>query len=148
MYTVIIGGHLLRYPWSAILDWAWYRNFQYQTEESGVWHYIGYRNKRLSDIRYPTSNNSYISTVAKKISVLGSNPADVINIFWILDIGMDSDVDIGTLPISAWQFSVRHIFFWYRNNRCRCRMSDIADIEVDVDAHLWLSYCTRVVSLI
>ncbi len=32
--------------------------------------------------------------------VLGSNPADVINIFWISDIGMDSDVDIGTFPIS------------------------------------------------
>jgi hypothetical protein len=38
--------------------------------------------------------------VAEKTSVLGSNPADVINIFWISDIGMDSDVDIGTLPIS------------------------------------------------
>jgi hypothetical protein len=37
--------------------------------------------------------------VAEKTSVLGSNPADVINISWILDIGMDSDVDIGTLPI-------------------------------------------------
>jgi hypothetical protein len=49
---------------------------------------------------------------------------------------MDSDVDIGTLPKSEWQFSVRHIFFRYRNNRRRCRMSDIADIEVDVDAHL------------
>jgi hypothetical protein len=24
----------------------------------------------------------------------------------------------------------------YRNNICRCRMSDIADIEIDVDAHL------------
>ncbi len=49
---------------------------------------------------------------------------------------MDSDVDIGTLPIPEWQFSVRHIFFRYRNNRCRCRMSDIADIKIDVDAHL------------
>ncbi len=28
-------------------------------------------------------------------------------------------------------------FLPIRNNRCRCRMSDIADIEVDVDAHLW-----------
>jgi hypothetical protein len=54
-----------------------------------------------------------------------------------LDIGMDSDVDIGTLPISEWQFSVRLIFFRYRNNRFRCRMSDIADIKIDVDAHLW-----------
>ncbi len=137
IYVYGIGGHLLRYPWSAISDWAWYRNFRYQTQESGVRHYIGYRNKLFSNIRYPTSKNSQISTVAEKTSVLGSNPADVINIFWTSDIGMDSDVDIGTLPISEWQFSVRHIFFWHRNNRCRCRMSDVADIEVDVDAHLW-----------
>jgi hypothetical protein len=52
---------------------------------------------------------------------------------------MDSDVEIGTLLISGWQILVRHIFFRYRNNRCRCRMSDITDIEVDVDAHLWIS---------
>ncbi len=32
--------------------------------------------------------------------ILGSNPTDVINIFWISDIGMGSDIDIGTLPIS------------------------------------------------
>ncbi len=53
-----IGGHFLRYPWSAILDWAWYWNFWYQTEESGVRHYIGYRNKLLYGIWYPTSKNS------------------------------------------------------------------------------------------
>jgi hypothetical protein len=55
------------------------------------------------------------------------------------DIGMNSDVIIGTLPISEWRFSVRHICLRYQNNRCRCRMSDIADIEIDVDAHLWVS---------
>jgi hypothetical protein len=49
-------------------------------------------------------------------------------IFVMSDIGMDSDVDIGTLPMSEWQFSVWHICLRYRNNRCRCRMSDIADI--------------------
>jgi hypothetical protein len=137
MKIFVIGGHLLRYPWSAISDWAWYRNFRYRTEESRIRHYIGYRNKLLSDIRYLTSKNSSISTVAEKTSVLGSNPADVINICWISDIGMVSDVDIGTLPISEWQYSVRHNFFRYRNNRCWWRMSDIADIEVYVDAHLW-----------
>jgi hypothetical protein len=52
------------------------------------------------------------------------------------DIGMNSDVDIGILPISEWRFSVRHICLRYLNKRCRCRMSDIADIEIDVDAHL------------
>ncbi len=54
----VIGGHLLWYPWSAISDWAWYRNFRYRTEESGVQHYIGYRNKLLSDIWYLTSKYS------------------------------------------------------------------------------------------
>ncbi len=39
--------------------------------------------------------------------------------------------------ISEWRFSVRHICLRYRNNICRCRMSDIADIEIDVDAYLW-----------
>ncbi len=65
--------------------------------------------------------------MAEKTSVLSSNPADVIKIFWISDLGMDSDVDIGTLPISEWQFSLRHIFFRYWNNRCRvgCRISPI-----------------------
>ncbi len=71
-----------------------------------------------------------------KTSVLGSNPADVLNIFWIADVGMDSDVNIGTLPISEWQFSVLHIFVRYWKNRCRCQMSDIANIKVNVDAHL------------
>jgi hypothetical protein len=56
------------------------------------------------------------------------------------DIGMDSYVDIGTLPISEWQFSVWHICLRYQNNRCRCRMSDIADIRIDVDAHLCLDF--------
>jgi hypothetical protein len=32
-----------------------------------------------------------------KINILGSNPADIINIFWISDIGIDSDADKGTL---------------------------------------------------
>ncbi len=49
---------------------------------------------------------------------------------------MNSDVDIETLPISEWRFSVRHICLRYWNNICQCRMSDITDIEIDVDAHL------------
>jgi hypothetical protein len=49
---------------------------------------------------------------------------------------MDPDDYIGTLPISEWQCSVRHIFFRYRNNRCRCRMSP----TFDVDAHLCTQY--------
>jgi hypothetical protein len=53
-YIMGIGGHSVRYPWSAISDWAWYRNVRYRTEVRRVWHHIGYRNKLLSDIRYPT----------------------------------------------------------------------------------------------
>ncbi len=52
--VITIGGHSVRYPWSAISDWAWYRNVRYRTEERRVRHYIGYQNKLLSDIRYPT----------------------------------------------------------------------------------------------
>ncbi len=37
-----------------------------RTEESGVRHYIGYRNKLLSDTQYPTSKVSKVSTVAEK----------------------------------------------------------------------------------
>ncbi len=78
-----------------------------------------------------------------KTRVLASNSMDVINIFWMLDIGMDSDVNIGTLPISELQFSVWHIFFRYWNNRCRCRMSDITDIKIDVDANLCSQFTYR-----
>jgi hypothetical protein len=42
---------------------------------------------------------------------------------------MNSGVDIGILPISEWRFSVRHICLRYRNNRCRCRMLDIATMR-------------------
>jgi hypothetical protein len=67
---------------------------------------------------------------------------------------MDSDVDIGALPILEWQFSVHCILFRYWNGSLQshifssdigitdvyiCRMSDIADIKMDVDAHLWYS---------
>jgi hypothetical protein len=50
---------------------------------------------------------------------------------------METNVDIETLPISEWKDLVRHILFRYRNKRCRCRMSDIANIKADVGAHLW-----------
>ncbi len=67
---------------------------------------------------------------------LGSNPADVTNIFWISDTGMDSDVNIGTFSdIGMTVLSPK--YFLPKNNRCRCRISDIADIKIDVDAHLW-----------
>ncbi len=56
------------------------------------------------------------------------------------DIGMDSDVDIRTLPISEWQFSVRHILpdIGITDVDVGCRISDIADIKIDVNVHLCL----------
>ncbi len=52
-YTVHIGGHSLRYPWSAISDWAWYRNVRYRTEElkSDIISDIGINFCPISDIR-------------------------------------------------------------------------------------------------
>ncbi len=35
---------------------------------------------------------------------------------------MNSDIDIGTLPISEWRFSVRQICLRCLNNRCRCQI--------------------------
>ncbi len=51
---VLIGGHLVRYPWSAISDWAWYRNFRYRTEraESDIISDIGIDFYPISDIRH------------------------------------------------------------------------------------------------
>ncbi len=85
-----------------------YRNVRYQTEERRVRHYIGYWNKLLCDIRYPTSTFVYpgsavvvcqvrlegpeFETRAEMISQfnlqgsLGNNPS-------ILDIGI-SDIDL------------------------------------------------------
>ncbi len=98
--------------------------------ESAVRHYIGYRNKVLSNIIYPTSHSTQTVTVAQWYSArLPIQGAWVrickMNYFFssMSDIGMSSNVDIGTLPISEWRFSVRHFCLRYRNNRCRCRIS-------------------------
>ncbi len=137
-----IGGHLVRYPWSAISDWAWYQNFRYRTErvESDIISDIGIKFYPISDILFYTNNHSSSVLLRShtKQRVLVSNLLGEKNFSSMSDIRMSSDVDIGTVPISEWHFSVRHICLRYRNNRrrCRCRMSEIADIEIDVDAHL------------
>jgi hypothetical protein len=41
---------------------------------------------------------------------VGAIAADMMKKIFTSDIGMDADVDIGTLPILEGQFSVRHIF--------------------------------------
>jgi hypothetical protein len=65
--------------------------------ESDILSDIGINFYPISDIRHPKIHKS-AQWLRKQVS--GTNPADVINIFWISDIGMDADVDIGTLPIS------------------------------------------------
>jgi hypothetical protein len=63
--------------------------------ESDITSDIGINFYPISDIRHPQIHKS-----AQWLRKQVSNPADMKNIFWISDIGMDSDVDIGTLPIS------------------------------------------------
>ncbi len=136
-----IGWDFVWYPWSAIPDWVWYRILWYRTEESEseIISDIGINFCPIFDIQNPTVHRlaQWLRGIAlahenKKLEL---DPKVQQNIL-ILEIGMDSDVNIGTLQISGWQFSVWHIFFRYQNNRCWCQMSDIANIQICVDAHL------------
>ncbi len=56
--SVGIGGHLVRYSWSVISDWAWYGNFRYRTEraESDIISDIGMKFYPVSDIRHSSYN--------------------------------------------------------------------------------------------
>ncbi len=97
--------------------------------ESEVRHYVGYRSKVLSDIRYPTSFSESRSFLAEwhsvRLKVEGTCVQILLGeiIFLMLDIGIDVDIDIGTLLTLKWLFSVRHICLRYQNNRCQCRIS-------------------------
>jgi hypothetical protein len=111
---VTIGGHSVRYPWSAISDWAWYRNVRYRTEERRVRNYIGYRNKLLSDIQYPNINlcSAVVSCQMLGMEVRRSKPVrklmgliillGSIGKKWsILDIGI-SDIDLVRYRNGSW----------------------------------------------
>ncbi len=76
-----------------------------------------------------------------KKRALGLNPANVYYIFWILDIGMDSYVDIGALPILEWQFSAHCIFFRYWNGSLQSHIfsSDIGITDVNVGCRISLT---------
>jgi hypothetical protein len=52
MYIV---GHLVRYPWWAISDWASIGLSRYRTERLKICWIFRYRTKVFSDILYPTS---------------------------------------------------------------------------------------------
>jgi hypothetical protein len=123
-----IGGHSLRYPWSAISDWAWYRKVRYRTEELNVRHYIGYRNKLLSNIRYPTllfgnPRSAVVSCLPLLMKVVNSKPVRKImyQVYLLGSIGNDlSILDIGISDIDL----VR-----YRNGSW-CRYRNYSDIRI------------------
>ncbi len=91
--------------------------------ESGVRHYIGYRNTVLFDVQYPTSQFIWTGTVAQwycaQFPFQGAWVPSCRNIYFfssISDIGMSCDVDIGTLSISEHcryrnTFDIRMTFF-------------------------------------
>ncbi len=114
MRTNCIGGHSVRYTRSAISDWAWYRNVRYRTEERRVRHNIEYRNKLLSDIRYPTfiiPRSAVVSyqTIVRKVVGLKPGRKIMRHIFLLGSLGNDlSILDIGISDIDL----VR-----YRNER-------------------------------
>ncbi len=122
-----IGGHLLRYPWSAISDWAWYRNFRYRTEESGVRHYIGYRNKLLSDIRHPKIHKS-AQWLRKQVSLVR------ILLMWLIFIGYRNGLGCRYHRNDSYQSDIFSSDIGITDVDIGCRISPI--IEVDVDAHL------------
>jgi hypothetical protein len=127
-WPVPIGGHSLRYPWSAISDWAWYRKVRYRTEELNVRHYIGYRNKHLSNIRYPilqfgNPRSAVVSCLPLLMKIVSSKPVrKIMYQFYLLGpIGNDlSILDIGISDIDL----VR-----YRNGSC-CRYRNYSDIGI------------------
>jgi hypothetical protein len=75
LFVSCIGGHLVRYLWSAISDWAWYRNFRYRTEraESDIISDIGIKFYPISDIRHPYHSSSVLKPSLTVTRVAGSN---------------------------------------------------------------------------
>ncbi len=119
-----IGGHSVRYPWSVISDWAWYRNVLYRTEERRVRHYIGFRNKLLFNIRYLTKSvlNHRSAVVSYQIfwmKVVGSKPERKFTSLIILLRSLGNDLSILDIGISNIDL-VGHrngSRCWYRNER-------------------------------
>ncbi len=115
--------------------------------ESDIISYIGINIYTISDIRHPNLNRQahQLSVIALANHFKGGRfESTGCNIFFF-NVGYRNELwcrsqntsDIVTFPISEWRFSVWHICLRHRNNGCWCRMSDIANIKNDVDAHLW-----------
>ncbi len=91
MIKKLIGGHLVRYPWSAISDWAVYQKIS-DWRESGVRHYIRYQINfyPISDIPPFINQHSNWGVMCSpvKTRVLGLNPVGMKRYFfwyWILE---------------------------------------------------------------
>jgi hypothetical protein len=96
--------------------------------ESGVRHYIGYRNKVLSDIRYPTSHSTQRVTVAQCYSARWPIPGAWVRICTMNYFFLQC-------RISEWaQMSISE-HFRYRNDvfQSDIFVSDIGITDVDVD---------------
>ncbi len=89
-----IGGHLVRYPWSAILDWAWYRNFRYRSEraESDIITDIGIKFYPISDIIILTDSHS--SLVLKRSLTNPRGVGSILHgeIFVFFNVGYRNDL--------------------------------------------------------
>jgi hypothetical protein len=114
-----IGGHSVWYPWSAISDWAWYHIVRYRTEERRVRHYIGYRNKLLSDIRYLTWR--FVNSRCPEVRC------------WILDMKT-----MGSKPVRKLAFHHFSLFIWewfinFRYWNIQYWFSPISEWKLNVD---------------
>jgi hypothetical protein len=147
--TVTIGGHSVRYPWSAISDWAWYRNVRYRSEERRVRHYVGYRNKLLSDFWHPTSKcaNPRSAVVRRQIldmKSVGLKPVWKIVFIWDWFVNFRyRNIRYWFSPISEWKLMSISELFRCRNERIYSDIfcSDIGIRDVDVGYRRHKGWC-------
>ncbi len=104
--------------------------------ESGVWHYIGYRNKVLSDILYPTSFNIQTVSVAQWYSASLKNRWTWVRFFKLKYFFLQC-------RISEWALMSISEHFRYRNDvfQSDIFVSDIGITHVDVGYHRHWGRC-------
>ncbi len=126
-----IGGHLVRYPWSAIPDWAWYRNFRYWTEtaKSDIISDIRIKFYPICDIRHPLSTDSHSSLVLKRSRFIlrGESSNALGGVIFFLQC-----------RISEWTLMSISKHFRYRNDvfQFDIFVSDIGITDVDVGCRI------------
>ncbi len=130
-YVLIIGGHLVRYPWSAISDWAWYRNFRYRIEraESDIISDIGINFYPISYIRHLNAycQTQKLSFIALAYCFKGRGFESVSRIIFFLQY-----------RISEWALMSILEHFRYRNGvfQSDIFLSDIGITDVDVGCRI------------